>query len=168
MSVSSVVTQYEWDTMLVAVSQKRMNLGVLLGSSTYVARMANRNREWLAIAVVAFCAHELITPRGVTARKDKPTVILCAGIISDGFAPLWGERDPLSSDTCSLGRYRTIIISIDKPAQVGTRCHLARSCVRVQATGSGKERREGEGRPARRKFRQCQRNIKVIQVNSPL
>jgi hypothetical protein len=39
---------------------------------------------------------------------------------------------------------------------------------RVQASGAGKERREGEGRPARRKFRQCQRNIKVIQVNSPL
>jgi len=147
-----VVTQREWDPVLVAVSQKRMNLlGVPLGSSINVARMASRHREWLAIAVVAFYAHELITPRGVTARKDKHTAILRDGIISDGFAPLWGERDPLSSDKRSLGRYRIIIIiiiSIDKPAQVGTRCHLARSCVRVQATGSAKRMKGRKGTPS--------------------
>jgi len=152
LSVSSVVTQREWDPVLVAVSQKRMNLlGVPLGSSINVARMASRHREWLAIAVVAFYAHELITPRGVTARKDKHTAILRDGIISDGFAPLWGERDPLSSDKRSLGRYRIIIIiiiSIDKPAQVGTRCHLARSCVRVQATGSAKRMKGRKGTPS--------------------
>jgi hypothetical protein len=161
LSVSSVVTQREWDPVLVAVSQKRMNLlGVPLGSSINVARMASRHREWLAIAVVAFYAHELITPRGVTARKDKHTAILRDGIISDGFAPLWGERDPLSSDKRSLGRYRIIIIiiiSIDKPAQVGTRCHLARSCVCVQATGSAK-RTKGRRDAQHDAKKGCQRN----------